>query len=106
MSVTVNNCERFQCANDITIYWDYKVKNIVQATNHLECELCHLQKWPEETNLIFNQSKIKFIIIGTKQLGILHDLDNRPIEAICNKNPIKRVFSFKLFGTLIHKKKL
>ena len=53
MSLTVNNCERFQFVNDITIYRDYKVKDFVQATNHLQCELCHLLKSSEEKNLVF-----------------------------------------------------
>lgn len=67
MSLTVNNCERLQFVNDITIYQDCKVKDIVQATNHLQCELCHLLKSSEETNLVFKQRKTKFMIVGTKQ---------------------------------------
>ena len=41
--------------------------------------------------------------IGTKHSGRVHDLDHRPIQAICNKNPIERVFSFKLLVMLIDK---
>ena len=64
MSVTVNNCERLQFANDLAIYRDCKVKGIVQATNHLECELCHLLKCSEDTNLVFNHCKLNPRVLG------------------------------------------
>ena len=41
--------------------------------------------------------------VGTKQLGRVHDLDQIPIQVICNKNPIERLSSFKLLGMLIDK---
>ena len=43
------------------------------------------------------------MIVGTKQLGRVHDLDQIPIQVICNKNPLERLSSFKLLGMLIDK---
>ena len=43
------------------------------------------------------------MIVGTKQLGRVHDLDQIPIQVICHKNPIERLSSFKLLGMLIDK---
>ena len=82
-----------------------KVEDIAETKNLLESELSHLMRWSKETNLTFNQSKAKFMIIGTKQVVRVHVLDKRSIRVICNEKPLEPLllFSFKLLGTLIDK---
>ena len=80
MSGTVNNGLCVQHVDDTTTYQHCKVKNIKRTINHLKKELTHLLKWSKEEILVSNPSKTKLMIIGTKQMARVLDLDNKSIQ--------------------------
>ena len=85
-SSTVKNCECLQYADDTMIYHYHKVKSIRKPKIILERELSHLLKWSKETNLVLNPSKTKLMIIGTKQMARVNDLENKSNEVNPTKN--------------------
>ena len=70
-------------------YQHCKVKDIKQTTNHLENVLSHLLKGSKEKIFVFNPSKTKLIIIGTKKIARLHDLEKKSVQRKTKRTSIQ-----------------
>ena len=52
-------------ADDCTIYRSCKIKNIHKCSNEIERDLNTVEVWSKDTNLIFNPSKTKVMVISS-----------------------------------------
>lgn len=66
-----------QYEDDTMIYTHYKIKNLKMTEQSLEIELNNLLTWLNETNLVFGSTETKLMIITSKQMTRVHNLDDK-----------------------------
>ena len=64
MSHFVSKCQFLQYVDDTAIYTHCKIKNLKVAEQNPETELNELLTWYNETNLVFNSTKAKVMLIA------------------------------------------
>ena len=61
--------------------------------------LSSIESWAAYTNLLLNETKTKQMVITTKQMSKMHNLDGQTPPLILKYKIINRVEEFKLLGT-------
>ena len=59
-----------------------------------------------ETNLLFNISKTKFIVITTNQMSAQHKFEDEQFMICFNNMTLERVINLKLFGVTLGEKSI
>ena len=94
-----SNC--IQYADNSTLYRSCKINKKDTSIKELEKDLTSVAKWSIETNLVFNTSKIKFMLIASRQLSVRHQLKDEQLHICCNNTGLERVTEWKLLGLTI-----
>ena len=68
---------------------------------NLEAELKDLLTLSNKTNLVFNSTKRKLMVIATKQIRHVHNFDDKVINIRPEDKHLAQVSQFKLLGTTI-----
>ena len=63
------SCCVLQDVDDTTIYTYCKIKNLNVRKQNSETELNELLTWYNETNLVFNSTKAKLMVIASKKMN-------------------------------------
>jgi len=104
MNNLVPESECIQYADDSTIYQHCKPSDITKCINNLEKDITSISKWSNETNLIFNTNKTKYMTICSSQLSRHHQIKERKFMINCNGTTLDRVDKYKLLGMMIDDK--
>ena len=96
------NMQCHQYADDTTLYVHCKPSNLESYKCDLNNSLCNLEEWSSNANLVINPSKIKMMVLSTKQLSSAHAIENLNMKIEVNNENIERVRSTKRLGTYIN----
>jgi hypothetical protein len=92
----------FQCAADTTIYSSSRPTELHKTAEELNSSLNIVSSWSSESNLAFNPSKTKAMLLSTRQMSRVHGLDtNHPLVSI-SSNILDYVEVCKLLGVHFH----
>ena len=65
-------------------------------------DLNAIEVWSKDTNLIFNPSKTKVMVISSRQMAQYHQLDSsNKVNIKCDNENIERVKEYKLLGIIL-----
>ena len=92
------NCQCFQYADDTTLYIHTKVSDLSGATTDINHNLNRLGEYSNESNLAFNATKTKWMLVSTPQMSHYHSFDRKEIDIKCNGKALERVNVTKLLG--------
>ena len=102
MKSILNGNKCIQYAGDSTIYCSCKIKNINKCWNEIENDLSAVEVWSKDTNLIFNTSKTKVMVISSRQMAQCHQLySSNKVNIKCDNENIERVRKCKLLGIIL-----
>ena len=101
MSHFVSKCQFLQYVDDTAIYTHCKIKNLKVAEQNPETELNELLTWYNETNLVFNSTKAKVMLIASKQMTCVHNRDEKIISICCENKHLEQVSQLKLLEITI-----
>lgn len=90
-----------QYADDTALYVHCKPSNLESCKRDLDKNLCNLEEWSRNANLVINPSKTKMMVLSTKQLSSARALEDLNMKIAVNNENIERVPSVKLLGTYI-----
>ena len=79
-----------------------KPSNLKSCKRDLNKNLCNLEEWSRNANLVINPSKTKMMVLSTKQLSSARALEDLNMKIAVNNKNIERVPSAKLLGTYIN----
>ena len=96
------NMQCHQYADDTTLYVHCKPSNLESCKRDLNKNLCNLEEWSRNANLVINPSKTKMMVLSTKQLSSTRALEDLNMKIAVNNENIERVPSAKLLGTYIN----
>ena len=88
--------ECVQYADDTSIYRHSKPNAFENCSKEINSDINSIQKWPYESNLIFNATKTKSMLFATRQMATRHDFEFEIRSK--DRKLIERVQSFKLLG--------
>ena len=75
-----------------TIYHSWKIKGLCRGATDIEIESNKIKTWSKDTNLVFNSSKTKTMIISS-QMSHYHHLNiTDKVKMTCNNKSIERLF--------------
>ena len=77
-------CPCYQYADDTTFFHHSKPNELNQCTTELNNTITRLDDYSSNSNLALNNSKTKWMLISTKQMSCVHNLDEYSGEIICN----------------------
>ena len=91
----------FQYADDTTVLLHAPPKDLKDCVNRMNNTLQSIESWAADSNLLLNETKTKQMLVTTRQMSRVHDLnDYTPPLSLKNKT-VDRVDRFKLLGTLL-----
>ena len=70
MKSILNDSKCIHYADESTIYRSCKIKNIDECSKKIESDLKPVEVWSNDTNLIFNTSKTKVMVISSRQMAV------------------------------------
>ena len=88
--------ECLQYADDTSIYRHTSPKLFQDCLDQMNSDIRTIQKWSQESNLVFNAAKTKSMLFSTWQMAKKHQF-NLQVNSIDGKE-IEQVSSFKLLG--------
>ncbi len=91
-------CPCYQYADDTTFFHHSKPNELNQCTTELNNTITRLEDYSSNSNLALNNSKTKWMLISTKQMSRVNNLDEYSGEIICNAKALERVTSMKILG--------
>ena len=73
-----------------------------KCSNEIESDLNAVEVWSKDTNLIFNPSKTKVLVISSRQMAQYHQLDSsNKVNIKCDNENIERVKEYKLLSIIL-----
>ena len=73
-----------------------------KCSNKTGSDLNAVEVWSKYTNLIFNPSKTKVMVISSRQMVQYHQLDSsNKVNIKCDNENIERVKEYKLLGIIL-----
>ena len=73
-----------------------------KCSNEIESDLNAVEVWSKDTNLIFNPSKTKVMVISSRQMAQYHQLDSSTkVNIKCDNENIERFMKYKLLGIIL-----
>lgn len=95
----IKYCQYHIYADDIQLYTSFKARDTPEAINKLNKDLCNIDHWCSQNNLLLNPSKSKFMLLGTKKTVTEIALQN---PAVClNSTPLERVVKARNLGLVM-----
>jgi len=94
-----DGCSCFQYADDTTVLHHATPKNFDVCVDKMKKTLSSIESWAADSNLLLNETKTKQMIITTKQMSKVHNLDGYTPPLTLKDKTVDRVEKFKLLGT-------
>ena len=92
-------CHRY--ADDTTIYQASKPGELTSCITSVQRNVGKLQCWANESNLVLNPSKTKYMLLSSNKLSSYHELNNSDIDLRVRSTSFERLPSTRLLGTHI-----
>ena len=73
-----------QYADDTNVYLHAKPVNLKESISKVENTISYIYNWSNSNNLLFSNTKTKFMLFSTKQLSDRHNLNSQPTEINVN----------------------
>ena len=97
------NSSSIHFADGSTFYRKCKAKQLLICADELTNDLISIEKWLEDSNLIFNAGKTKSMLFSTQEMSKYHNLHEKLAFTIYNSGKaLERTHSTKLLGVIIH----
>ena len=92
-----------QFADDSTFYRKCKAKQLLICADELTNDLVSIEKWSEDSNLIFNAGKTKSMLFSMQEMSRYHNLHEKLAFTIYSSDKAwKRTHATKLLDVIIH----
>ena len=96
------NSSSIQFADDSAFYRKCKAKQLLICTDELTNDLISVEKWSEDSNLIFNAGKTKSMLFSTQEMSRYHNLHEKLAFMIYSgRKALERTHSTKLLGVIM-----
>ena len=97
------NSSSTQFTDDSTFYRKCKAKKLLICVEELTNDLISIEKWSEDSNLIFNAGKTKSMLFSTQEMSRYHNLPKKLAFTIYSSGKaLERTHSTKLLCVVIH----
>ena len=95
-----DGCTCLQYADNTTVYQHSTPKDIDNGIRKMNSSLHSIETWTMDNNLLLIEKKTKQMIITTRQMSKVHNLDNIIMPHIIKGETLDRVHNFKLLRRL------
>ena len=97
------NSSSIQFADDSTLYRKCKAKQLLICADELTNDLISIEKWSEDSNLIFNTGKTKSMLFSSQEMSRYHNMREKLAFTIYSSGKaLEGTHSAKRLRVIIH----